>query len=599
MENEERALDDATEGRYNELSNLMKQNKIKLWEEPYFSKDSGPQDDKLLELACNLSPTLEMDQMFVLGGLRHWQKNALGKLEAREKLKAGTVVLKLKIAKDLRPKDSKENIPTSVEVPSDATGAQLAEAVGKLVKVEAASLKLISGGKVLKEEGTVCGDLGLKPGNYVMVVRINRSDDQLKVLAEQKMILDDTRNDADLLATAGDLDIQDQSGKRLDIPLSERKALILAMSFHEKGRASLKKKRYDFALVLLLNAADEYSKLSDSDILMRADNYALLNLDIAWCYLKLGNLSQLPDAEQRLNECEIKFHKSYGTDMQRVVAIKGSADNERALYLRLHLLQGIVAFHQGHRGRAAQILLGVEANLRDLDVPDDALAEVVALGYTDKEARLALRAESGNVASAVKYAQNARAERQRIAEEEAVRAKKRREYGKTKSGNWVNLGYVSTLEKMGFHEMYAVAALRQTDNDLNASMDVIQEHPELLEATAQDVDDSPSSGTSSSNEDDDGGEEKDDRDGGDPRPGPSSGGGGKKKKKKRRARTEVTKEARKRRRDEREARDRLHDAIGDLDGDDHLDLALEEDRELLKQYKEYLAVRGFPSYEFI
>ena len=91
---------------------------------------------------------------------RHWQKNALGKLEAREKLKAGTVVLKLKVAKNLRPKDSKENIPTSVEVPSDATGAQLAEAVAKLVKVEAASLKLISGGKVLKEEGSVCGDLG-------------------------------------------------------------------------------------------------------------------------------------------------------------------------------------------------------------------------------------------------------------------------------------------------------------------------------------------------------------------------------------------------------------------------------------------------------
>ena len=44
------------------------------------------------------------------------------------------------------------------------------------------------------------------------------------------------------------------------------------------------------------------------------------------------------------------------------------------------------------------------------------------------------------MASAVKYAQNARAERERIAEEEAVRAKKRREYGKTVSGSWVNLG---------------------------------------------------------------------------------------------------------------------------------------------------------------
>jgi len=50
-----------------------------------------------------------------------------------------------------------------------------------------------------------------------------------------------------------------------------------------------------------------------------------------------------------------------------------------------------------------------------------------------------------------------------------------------------------------------------------------------------------------------------------------------------------TEEAKKRRIEEREARDRLHDAIGDVDGDDHLDLALEEDRELLKQYQEYIA----------
>ena len=52
-----------------------------------------------------------------------------------------------------------------------------------------------------------------------------------------------------------------------------------------------------------------------------------------------------------------------------------------------YYFQGIVAFHQGHRSRAAQALLGVETELRALDVPDDALAEVVALGFTDKEAR--------------------------------------------------------------------------------------------------------------------------------------------------------------------------------------------------------------------
>ena len=41
----------------------------------------------------------------------------------------------------------------------------------------------------------------------------------------------------------------------------------------------------------------------------------------------------------------------------------------------------------------------------------------------------------------------------------------------------LNSRYVSTLEKFGFPEMYAVAALRQTDNDINASMDLIQDKP--------------------------------------------------------------------------------------------------------------------------
>ena len=46
-----------------------------------------------------------------------------------------------------------------------------------------------------------------------------------------------------------------------------------------------------------------------------------------------------------------------------------------------------------------------------------------------------------------------------------------------RSTNLLNPRYVSTLEKIGFPEMYAVAALRQTDNDINASMDLIQDKP--------------------------------------------------------------------------------------------------------------------------
>ena len=182
-------------------------------------------------------------------------------------------------------------------------------------------------------------------------------------------------------------------------------------------------------------------------------------------------------SQERLIECENNFVNSYGANLERVVALKGTADNEKALFMRMHLLQGIVAFHQGHKRRAVDLLVRADTELTSLDVSEDSLDEVVALGYSEKDARLALRAESGNVASAVKYAQNKREERQRIAEEEAERKRKRREYGKTVNGNWVNLGYVSTLEKMGFPEMYCVAALRQTENDINAAVDAIQNQP--------------------------------------------------------------------------------------------------------------------------
>lgn len=54
------------------------------------------------------------------------------------------------------------------------------------------------------------------------------------------------------------------------------------------------------------------------------DNYALLNLDIVWCYLCLKSVSQVPEAEERLRRCEQNFHKSYGPNLERLMALKGT-----------------------------------------------------------------------------------------------------------------------------------------------------------------------------------------------------------------------------------------------------------------------------------
>jgi len=55
------------------------------------------------------------------------------------------------------------------------------------------------------------------------------------------------------------------------------------------------------------------------------DNAALLNLDIAWCYLCLRSVGYLPDAQKRLQDCQEMLARTYGPNMERVIALKGTA----------------------------------------------------------------------------------------------------------------------------------------------------------------------------------------------------------------------------------------------------------------------------------
>ena len=82
------------------------------------------------------------------------------------------------------------------------------------------------------------------------------------------------------------MELTDQSGKEVELPKAEKDALVMAMSLHEKGRAAMKKANFELGLVLLLEASEEYDNCR-AQILNSVDNYAILNLDIAWCYLRL------------------------------------------------------------------------------------------------------------------------------------------------------------------------------------------------------------------------------------------------------------------------------------------------------------------------
>lgn len=80
--------------------------------------------------------------------------------------------------------------------------------------------------------------------------------------------------------------MEDQDGNIVHLPPAEKRALLMALAMHEKGRSALKREDFNEALILLLDADREY-KTCNSQMLESVDNYALLNLDIVWCYLML------------------------------------------------------------------------------------------------------------------------------------------------------------------------------------------------------------------------------------------------------------------------------------------------------------------------
>lgn len=92
------------------------------------------------------------------------------------------------------------------------------------------------------------------------------------------------------------------------------------------------------------------------------------------------SVTQLPDAAKRLKICEQNFKKSYGENFDRVVSLKGNAVNEKALIMRLHLLQAILHFHQNQRADARRLLSLAELEFEQLQISESSVAALVEMG---------------------------------------------------------------------------------------------------------------------------------------------------------------------------------------------------------------------------
>lgn len=270
--------------------------------------------------------------------------------------------------------------------------------------------------------------------------------------------------------------MEDQDGNAIHLPHGEQQSLMLALAIHEKGKAALKRSHYNEALFLLLEADTEFSQCQ-SGLLASVDNYALLYLDIVWCYLKLRSADYLEDAAKRLQQCEHQLTASYGPGMCRVEKIKGNSANERCLLMRLHLMQGIVAYHKNRRDEARLKFNEVQMELQVLKIDEDSLKALVEIGFTENEARIALREAAGNLTDAVTRIYRKREER----ESARKTAKKERKMAKkSRDNHWVNPKTLTTLTEMGYEEEAARIALRESGNDIDRALLLLTDIPSLM-----------------------------------------------------------------------------------------------------------------------
>uniref|UniRef100_A0AAY4AIK2 UBA domain-containing protein n=1 Tax=Denticeps clupeoides TaxID=299321 RepID=A0AAY4AIK2_9TELE len=441
------------------LVELLRSDGIALWSSPYTTGDSGAGRQHMKELAEKYAAVVGLPLVDVETALENVRSQAVSKgkgnkMFSETQVATLDVFLPAKLTKGSRKRNLATKLDVTTQNLKDIRTQYFAVCFCPDKRLDEQNVKHNSKLMVVKESEPE------ERRDVAEVEKKARMDEESLQRTQKGFQILSERDGSEDPTTTPFLEIADQKGNPLEIPDGEKKALMLAMGFHEKGRALMKRKDYDAALSHLLQADEQFGKCG-STLLNTVDNYAVLQLDIVWCYRALEALSYLQDSKQRLCKAEKCFQRCYGEQQERLMKIKGSAGGEEVLFLRLYLLQSLQAYLEGHADEAKRKLTKVEDLYQRLCVDQEKMTQVMALGYSEQDARLGLRTCHGDVEAAVRHISQRKEEKEDLKKREQ-RKRRRRIEG------------INTLVELGFSKDKASQALKKAGGDVDRAYEMHQ-----------------------------------------------------------------------------------------------------------------------------
>ncbi|KAK6248310.1 hypothetical protein QUC31_019875 [Theobroma cacao] len=387
------------------------------------------------------------------------------------------------------------------------TVAMLREEVAKRSNVEGPdSINLICAGKVLKDgDGTEkLSHLGIKNNAKILASRVSVDEGKSlkhELMAEEERscrlarvkaaatALSKRHVDGSLPIEDFNIELEDQGGQTVQLGTeTDQRAVMMGLMLHANAKNLIRRQLYKDALEVLTMGEEAFS-LCDPKVLELVDNVPMLQIDMVWCYFLLRDISWLSVAGIRIEKAREGLERCHGKDLSRVRLLQAGCQPELALHMRLELLEGVVAYHNGQFDESRKALTSAQAKFSQLQVPDEALSHVMSMGFKEHDARRALRLNNQDIGSAVDFLFDEKAKRAQKREDDIrhrMEIMEQKQYGVTPLKKAVNLEKLKELVAIGFEKNLAAEALRRNENDFQKALDDLTS-PETNSAIQLDI----------------------------------------------------------------------------------------------------------------